>query len=26
MDPDDVQKTVFRTHEGPFEFLVMSFG
>jgi hypothetical protein len=26
MDPDDVEKTVFRTHEGLFEFLVMPFG
>jgi hypothetical protein len=25
MDPDDVHKTAFRTHEGLFEFLVMSF-
>jgi hypothetical protein len=26
MDPNDVHKTAFRTHEGLFEFLVMSFG
>jgi hypothetical protein len=26
MDPDDIHKTAFRTHEGLFEFLVMSFG
>jgi hypothetical protein len=26
MEPDDVEKTVFRTHEGLFEFLVMPFG
>jgi hypothetical protein len=26
MDPADVHKTAFRTHEGLFEFLVMSFG
>jgi hypothetical protein len=26
MDLDDVEKTAFRTHEGMFEFLVMSFG
>jgi hypothetical protein len=26
MSPDDVEKTAFRTHEGLFEFLVMSFG
>jgi hypothetical protein len=26
MDPDDVEKTAFRTHEGLFEFLVMPFG
>jgi hypothetical protein len=26
MEPADVEKTVFRTHHGHFEFLVMSFG
>jgi hypothetical protein len=26
MHADDVEKTVFRTHEGHFKFLVMSFG
>ena len=26
MHPDDVEKTMFRTHQGLFEFLVMPFG
>ena len=26
MDPEDIEKTTFRTHEGHYEFLVMSFG
>jgi hypothetical protein len=26
MEPDDIEKTAFRTHEGLFEFLVMPFG
>ena len=26
MHPDDIHKTAFRTHQGLFEFMVMSFG
>jgi hypothetical protein len=26
MHPDDIDKTVFRTHDGHYEFLVMPFG
>jgi hypothetical protein len=26
MHPDDIDKTIFRTHQGHFEFLVKSFG